>query len=171
MLLESLLIIKKIARKKSVRKSTCSSLFEFSKGRVPSEAKLGAWNYWIKKGVKQRFYANLRIYSQCWKIYWRWLGTLAFALSRSQQRGGTPKVNQNLNPMYSNFPHGMNYRTPVQNQFIPNIHEAPESNQGSHSSTFSRSPTIPIPQSLYQQNDNYRNNVAEGEKSKAYHNL
>ena len=70
--------------------------------------------------------------------------------------------------MYSNFPHGMNYRTPVQNLFIPNIHEAPESNQGSHSSTFSRSPTIPIPQSLYQQNDNYRNNVAEGEKSKAF---
>ena len=56
--------------------------------------------------------------------------------------------------MYSNFPQGMNYITPVQNQFIANTHQAPESNQGSHSSTFSRSPAIPIAQSLYQQNDN-----------------
>ena len=159
MLLESFLIIKKNCLKKicpqvNVFEFRSASLFEFSKGRVPSEAKLGAWVYSINKGVKQSFYANLRIYSQCWKIYWRWLGTLAFALSGSQQRGGTPNVNQNLNPMYSNFPHGMNYRTPVQNQFIPNIHEAPESNQGSHSSTFSRSPAIPMAQSLYQQNDN-----------------
>ena len=73
--------------------------------------------------------------------------------------------------MYSNFPQGMTYRTPVQNLFIPNIHEAPESNQGSLSSTFSRSPAIPIAQSLYQQNDNYRNNIAEGEKTKTYHNF
>ena len=60
----------------------------------------------------------------------------------------------------------MNYITPVQNQFIANTHQAPESNQGSHSSTFSRSPASPIAQSLYQQNDNYRNNIAEGENSK-----
>ena len=73
--------------------------------------------------------------------------------------------------MYSNFPQGMNYITPVQNQFIANTHQAPESNQGSHSSTFSRSPASHIAQSLYQQNDNYRNNIAEGENSKTYQNL
>lgn len=41
------------------------------------------------------------------------LATLAFTLSGSQQREGTPNVNQNLNLMYSNFPHGMNYKTPI----------------------------------------------------------
>ena len=94
------------------------------------------------------------------------LAALTFALSGSQQREGTANLNQNSNPMYSNFFQGMNYRTPVQNQFIPNIHQAPESNQGSHSSTFSRSPASPIAQSLYQKNDNYRNNIAKGENVK-----
>ena len=41
------------------------------------------------------------------------LAALAFTLSGSQQREGTPNVNQNLNLMYSNFPHGMNYKTPI----------------------------------------------------------
>ena len=98
------------------------------------------------------------------------LEALAVALSGSQQREGTPNFNRNLNPIYSNFLQGMSYRTPVQSQFVPNIHQAPESNQGSRSSTFSRL-VIPIAQSLYQQNDNYRNNIAEGEISKTCHNL
>ena len=96
------------------------------------------------------------------------LEALTFALSGLQQQEGTPNFNRNLNPMYSNFPQGISYRTPVQNQFIPNIHQAPESNQESCSSTFSRSPTSPIVQSLYQQNNNYRNNIAEGENSKTF---
>ena len=99
------------------------------------------------------------------------LAALTFTLSGSQQREGTANFNQNLNPMYSNFSQGnfySNYRTPVQNQFIPNIHQAPESNQGSHSSTFSRSPVSPVAQSLYQKNDNYRNNIGKGENSKTY---
>ena len=96
---------------------------------------------------------------------------LAFALSRSQKRESTPNLIQNLDPMYSNFPQGMNYITPVQNQCIANTHQAPEYNQGSHSSTFSRSPASLIAQSLYQQKDNYRNNIAERENSKTYQNL
>ena len=76
------------------------------------------------------------------------LAALAFALNGSQQRGGSPNFNQNLNPMYSNFPKGMNYRTPVQSQFISNIYQAPESNQGSHASTFLKSPARSIAPSL-----------------------
>ena len=73
--------------------------------------------------------------------------------------------------MYSSFPQGVNYITPVQNQFIAHTNQAPELNQGSHSSSFLRSPASPIAQSLYQQNDNYRNNIAEGENSKTYQSL
>ena len=71
--------------------------------------------------------------------------------------------------MHSNFPQGMNYIISVQNHFIANTHQAPEYNQGSHSSTFSRSPPSLLAQS--QQNDNYRNNIAEAENSKIYQNL
>ena len=73
--------------------------------------------------------------------------------------------------MYSNFPQGMNYRTPVQNHFLPNIQQAPQSEQGSHPFTFSRLTASPIAPSLYQQKDNYRNNITQGENSKTYHNL
>ena len=169
MLLESLLIIKE---NKNLSASQCHQVYLYlSKEELYLKQNMVHELTESTKESNKAFMKTSESIASVGKSIGDGLAELAFALTGSQQQESTPNFNQNLNPMYSNFHQGMNYRTPVQNHFLPNIQQAPQSEQGSHPCTFSRLPASPIAPSLYQQKDNYRNNIAQGENSKTYHNL